>query len=88
MFLYYVNEESDDVLMVSLTPKNTESRIPPEILAGAVSFKLGTRNEHHKKKQIDTYSVVAMATPSAPVPFYEKLNIPILSFGFLCDLHF
>ena len=67
-------------LMVSLKSKNTESRISPEILAGAVSFKVGTRNAHHKKKEIDTYSVVAMATPLAPVHFYEKLNIPILHF--------
>ena len=31
-FSYYANEESDDVINVSLKQRNTESRISPEML--------------------------------------------------------
>ena len=49
MFLYYANEESDDVIggstkMVQHSIKNISRNI------GAVFFKLGTSNVHHKRE--------------------------------------
>ena len=59
-FLYYANEESDDVIGGSTKTalhsiENNSRNIK------AVFFKLGTSNVHHKT-QNDTYYVVAMAT--------------------------
>ena len=50
-FLYYANEESDDVISgstktVEHSIKNSSRNI------GAVFFKLGTRNVHHKRNRI------------------------------------
>ena len=40
---------------------------------GAVFFKLGTRNVHHKRNRV-TYYVVTMATLLAPVSFCEQIK--------------
>jgi len=71
--LYYVNEESDEVIggstkTVQHSIKNNSRNI------GAVFFKLGTRNVHHKRESI-TPTVVVMATLSAPVSFCKKPNM-------------
>ena len=59
-FLYYANEESDDVIggstkTVQYSIKNISRN------NRAVFFKLGTRN-HHQKKENDTSCAVAMTT--------------------------
>ena len=51
MFLYYANEESDDVTdsstkTVQHSINNTSRNIE------AVFLKLGTRNVHHKRKRV------------------------------------
>ena len=51
MFLYYANEESDDVIggstkLVQHSIMNISRSIK------AVFFKLGTRNKHHKRKKM------------------------------------
>ena len=51
MFLYYANEESDDVIggstkTVQHSIKNTSRNIK------AVFFKLGTRSQHHKRRKM------------------------------------
>ena len=51
MFLYYANEESDDIIggstkIVQHSIKNISRNI------GAVFFKLGTRNVHHKRNRM------------------------------------
>ena len=43
MLLYYANEDSDDIIGGSI--KNQE-------YLGAVFFKLGTRNVHHKRNRV------------------------------------
>ena len=51
MFLNYANEESDDVIDGSTkTVKHSINNISRNI--GAVFFKLGTRNVHHKGKRM------------------------------------
>ena len=50
-FLYYANEESDDVIggsteIVQHSTTNISGNIE------AVFFKLGIRNEHHKRKKM------------------------------------
>ena len=51
MFLYYANEESDDVISGSI--KTVQHSITDiSINIKAVFFKLGTRNEHHKRKKM------------------------------------
>ena len=72
--LYYANEESDDV--INSFTNNTESRISPERLEQC-SYNLAQEMYIVKKRQNETYHVVAMATLLAPVSFYEKPNIPI-----------
>ena len=48
MFLYYANEESDDVIGGSIkTVQHSIKNIFRNI--GAVFFKFGTRNVHHKR---------------------------------------
>ena len=48
MFLYYANEESDDVIGGSTkTVQHSIKNISRNI--GAVFFKFGTRNVHHKR---------------------------------------
>ena len=50
-FLYYANEESDDVIGGSTkTVQHSIMNISRNIKA--VFFKLGTRNEHHKRKKM------------------------------------
>ena len=52
-FLYYWNEESDDVIGgFTKTVQHSNKNISRNI--GAVFFKRGTRNVHHKKKIIPT----------------------------------
>ena len=59
MFLYYANEESDDVIDGSTkTVEHSINNISRNI--GAVFFKLGTRNVHHKRKRM---------TPSKLLPW-------------------
>ena len=58
-FLYYANEESDDVVDGSTkTVQHSINNISRNI--GAVFFKLGTRNAHHKRKRM---------TPSKLLPW-------------------
>ena len=72
-FLYYANEESDDVIGgFTKTVQHSIKNISRHI--GAVFFKLGTTSQ---KKQNDSYHVVAIATILAPVSLCEKPNIPI-----------
>ena len=50
-FLYYANEESDDVIGGSTkTVQHSINNISRNIKA--VFFKLGTRNVHHKRKRM------------------------------------
>ena len=50
-FLYYANEESDDIIGGSTkTVQHSITNISRNIKA--VFFKLGTRNEHHKRKKM------------------------------------
>ena len=50
-FLCYANEESDDVIDGSAkTVQHSIKKISRNI--GAVFFKLGTRNVHHKRKRM------------------------------------
>ena len=50
-FLYYANEKSDDVIGGSTrTVQHSITNISGNIKA--VSFKLGTRNEHYKRKKM------------------------------------
>ena len=50
-FLYYANEESDDVIDGSTkTVQHSINNIFRNI--GLVLFKLGTRNVHHKRKRM------------------------------------
>ena len=59
MFLYYANEESDDVIGGSIwTVKHRIKNISRNI--GAVFFKLGTKNVHHKRNR---------KTPSVLLPW-------------------
>ena len=74
-FLYYANEESDDVIGgFTKTVQHSIKNISRNI--GAVFIKLGTRNVHHKRNRITPF-FVAMATLLAPVSFREKTIIPI-----------
>ena len=58
-FLYYANEKSDDVIDGSTkTVQHSINNISRNI--GAVCFKLGTRNVHHKRKRM---------TPSKLLPW-------------------
>ena len=51
MFLYYANEESDDVIGGSTkTVQHSIKNISRNI--GAVVFKLGTRYVHHSRKRM------------------------------------
>ena len=53
MFLYYANKESDDVIRVggsTKTIQHSNKNISRNI--GAVFFKLGTRNVHHKRNRM------------------------------------
>ena len=59
MFLYYVNEESDDVIDGS-TKKVQHSINNISRNIEAVFFKLGTRNVHDKRKRM---------TPSKMLPW-------------------
>ena len=75
MFLYYANEESDDVIggfikTVQHSIKNNSRNI------GAVFFKLGTRNVHRKRNRL-TLTMLLPWQHSAPVSFCEKPNVPI-----------
>ena len=47
MFLYYANEESDDVIGGS-----TKTVQHSTTIIKAVFFKLGTRNQHHKRRKM------------------------------------
>ena len=50
-FLYYANEESDDVMGgFTKTVQHSIKNISRNI--GAVFFKLGTRNVHHKRNRM------------------------------------
>ena len=51
MFLYYANEESDDVIGGSTkTVQHSIKNISRNIKV--VFFKLGTRNQHHKRRKM------------------------------------
>ena len=59
MFLYHANEKSDDAIDGStITVQHSISNISRNI--GAVFFKLGTRNVHHKRNRV---------TPSKLLPW-------------------
>ena len=59
--MYYVNEGSDEVIGDSTqTVEQSIKNVCGNINTGL--FKLGTRNEHQKKKQNDTHHAVAMTT--------------------------
>ena len=59
-FLYYANEQSNDVIGGSTkTVQHSIKNISRNIRA--VFFKLGTRNVHHKRNN-DTCRAIAMAT--------------------------
>ena len=50
-FLYYAKEESDDVIGGSIkTVQHSITNISRNIKA--VFFKLGTRNQHHKRRKM------------------------------------
>ena len=50
-FLYYANEESDDVIgAFTKTVQHSIKNISKNV--GAVFFKLGTRNVHHKRNRM------------------------------------
>ena len=75
MFLYYANEESDDVIGgFTKTVQHSIKNISRSI--GTVLFKLGTGNVHHKRTRM---------TPTMLLPWQqswlqslcEKPNIPI-----------
>ena len=75
MFLYYANKESDDVMGGSTkTVQHSIKNISRKI--GAVFFKLGTTNVHHKRNTM-TPIILLPWQHSAPVSFCEKQNIPI-----------
>ena len=51
MFLYYANEESDDIIGGSTkTVQHSIKNISRNIKV--VFFKLGTRNQHHKRRKM------------------------------------
>ena len=59
MFLYYANEESDDVIDgFTKTIQHSINNISRNI--GTVFFKLSTKNVHHKRKKM---------TPSKLLPW-------------------
>ena len=61
-FLYYANEESDDIIGGSTkTVQHSIKNISRNI--GAVFFKLGTRNVHHKRN---------IMTTSLPLPWQHS----------------
>ena len=73
-FLYYANEESDDVIdgstkRVQHSIKNISRNIR------AVFFKPGTRNVHQKRNRM-TPTMLLPWQHSAPVSFCKKPNIP------------
>ena len=58
-FLYYANEESDDVIGGSTkTVQHSINNISRNI--EAAFFKLGTRNKHHKRKKMHMTLVVLL----------------------------
>ena len=62
MFLCYANEESDDVIGGSIkTVQHSIKNISRKI--GAVFFKLGTRNVHHKRNRM---------TPTMLLPWQQS----------------
>ena len=62
MFLYYANEESDDVIGGSTkTVQHSIKNISRNI--GAALFKHGTRNVHHKRN---------IMTPTMPLPWQHS----------------
>ena len=68
-FLYYANEESDDVIDRSTkTIKYRIKNISRNI--GAVIFKLGTRNVHHKRNKM----TLAMLLPWQH-PWFQSLSV-------------
>ena len=74
-FLYYANEESDDVIGGSAkTVQHSIKNISRNI--GAVFFKLGTRIVHHIRESM-TPTVLLSWQHSAPVSFCKKTNMPI-----------
>ena len=51
LFLYYANEESDDVIGSSTkTVQHLVKNLSRNI--GAMSYKLGTRNVHHERNKM------------------------------------
>ena len=67
-FLYYANEESDDVIGGPIkTVQHPITNISRNIKA--MFFKLGTRNQHHKRRKMTPVYVVAMTTVMPPVMF-------------------
>ena len=76
-FLYYANEESDDIIVGST---KTVQTLNQEYLQKYSSSVLQTWHQKHtsQKKQNDTYSVVAVGTLLAPVSFCEKTKYPPL----------
>ena len=77
MFLYYANEESDDIK--DLSTKMIKIILSYEYLQEYWSSDLQTWHQNctSQKKQNDTCYIVAMATPLGPVSFCVKPNIPV-----------
>jgi len=61
-FLYYANEESDDVIGGSSKRAQHSIENNPRNIK-AVFFKPGTRNEHHKRNKM---------TPTMPLPWQHS----------------
>ena len=67
MFLYYANEGTDDVIDGSTkTVQHSINNISRNI--GAVFFKLGTRNAHHKRKRMTSYNTLGPSLISISNP--------------------
>ena len=65
MFLYYANEERDDII-------NSSEYLPKDWSSHLQTWHLKFISQ---KKQNDTYNIVALATLLAPVSFCYKPNI-------------
>ena len=75
-FLYYANEETDDVIggstkMVQHSIKNIYRNI------GAVFFKLGTRNAHHKRESMTPTVLLSWQQSRLQSLSVKKPNMPI-----------
>ena len=75
-FLYYANEESDDVIDRSTkTVQHSIKNISGNIKA--VIFKLGTRNVHHKRNKMTATILLPWQHPRFQSPSVKKTSIPV-----------